>query len=142
MVGADNEKFPPTGFYKESCGSVNISPWAFRSQLANINWIDNIQRGFGDVMPSQYRRMQVGFATYPWHRSGGLDGTGWADENGYRPAKLQYKRLSNLKFSATNLYLSSTSTWDSGELADAQIFNSNEVTPLKLKAQEHSGKVL
>lgn len=140
MVGADNEKFPPTGFYKESCGSVNISPWAFRSQLANINWIDNIQRDFGGIMPSQYRRMQVGFATYPWHRSGGLDGTGWADENGYRPAKLQYKRLSNLKFSATNLYLSSTSTWDSGELADAQIFNSNEVTPLKLKAQEHSGK--
>lgn len=140
MVGADNKKFPPTGFYKESCGSVNISPWAFRSQLANINWIDNIQRDFGDIMSSQYRRMQVGFATYPWHRSGGLDGTGWADENGYRPAKLQYKRLSNLKFSATNLYLSSTSTWDSGELADAQIFNSNEVTPLKLKAQEHSGK--
>lgn len=70
-----------------------------------------------------------GFVIYPWHRTGSL-----TNQCNGTPviAKLKEKKLSNLRYSYNTFYFDNS--WSPTEgLDDCQIYNSDEVMPIKIK---------
>lgn len=82
------------------------------------------------------------YAIFPWHSSNSLNA-----DTSRTYAKLEHKRMSNLRYSRSNIYLPNTATNDYNNKIDAvinmnigkvKIFNSNEITTLKLDKPNNS----
>ena len=76
---------------------------------------------------------------YPWHRNGSLINAGIPTDGNTRPAALGRKVISNLKFSANNIYLDTPWTDDSGEYTGITPVNSWTTGMVRIKAPLNSG---
>ena len=118
------------GFYHKA-HSATMGKRSVHPLISGPFWMDTIING------TEKHDLLTGYVVYPWHRNGSLNNQRSPKDN-YRYAMLQYKKLSNFKVSYNTKYTESISinTEDVGipwEITDAKIFNSNEVTALKLK---------
>ena len=85
------------------------------------------------------KEVTFSYLIYPWHRSGSLNNdTNRPQDKGTRTAVLKKKRISNLKFSSYNTWLGSPFTLENG-ITPVSIFNSNEVSMIKVPVPESSG---
>lgn len=132
------------GFYKEPIGAENISRFGFKGLMSGAFWFDELTAYKEHTSnPEHYT---TGFVVYPWHRNGSLNNTKYA-KDGYRSAMLDKKKISNLRFSFNSYYFDSDQIWnayssDSNILrgvSGISIFDSNEVTVVRLPAPENSG---
>ena len=145
----------PRGFYKEEIGVKNDfsyeslityygnSHFGWRGLISGAFWFDYVNNPHTFVAENK----NYGYAVYPWHRNGSLNNTKQATD-GYRSAMLDKKKMSNLKYSYKTQYFSrgANNIWNAyveGDplhtgLSGAAIFDSNEVTLVKLPKQHSS----
>lgn len=126
---------------------------AFRHQGASLSWFDQFWGFYGqplavqkhegdggdsaDFNETNNKAFDYGFLVYPWHRNGSLNNQRISDENtqGGISSKLSKKIISNLQFSYCNAFYLKDEVYNSLNLSDIQLFNSNENTIIKLKNQ-------
>ena len=146
----------PTGFYKEPIGVENDfsyegsgthfgdSHFGWRGLISGAFWFDELtayKKGTGNT-----DHLTTGFVVYPWHRNGSLNNTKFATD-GYRSAMLDKKKMSNMRYSYKSIYLDSVYIWNAyikgnnirTGISGVAIFDSNEVSLIRLPAQENSG---
>lgn len=146
----------PAGFYKEPIGAENDFSYAglgvhlgdshfgWRGLISGAFWFDEItayKKGTGNT-----QHLTTGFVVYPWHRNGSLNNTKYATD-GYRSAMLDKKKMSNMRYSYKSVYLDSGNIWNAYEsgsstrtgISGVAVFDSNEVSLVRLPAQENSG---
>lgn len=143
----------PLGFYKEPVGVENEfysirskgdSHFGWRGLISGAFWFDELtayKKGLNNP-----NHLTTGFAVYPWHRSGSLNNTKFATD-GYRSAMLDKKKISNMRFSYKTQYISLKKVWNAyikdsyirTGISGVAIFDSNEVSLVRLPAQENSG---
>lgn len=146
----------PAGFYKEPIGAENDfsysgigvhlgdSHFGWRGLISGAFWFDELtayKKNTGNT-----RHLTTGFVVYPWHRNGSLNNTKYATD-GYRSAMLDKKKMSNMRYSYKSVYLDSGNIWNayvSGSstrtgISGVAVFDSNEVSLVRLPAQENSG---
>ncbi|WCF56883.1 stabilization protein [Bacteroides phage PhiCrAssBcn5] len=113
-----------TGFYKGKVANKLISESLYggRQLSTGMFWSDNVK--FKD--PSPQDKLERLWMVYPWHRNGSLINAGVPTE-GTRPAALQRKIISNLKFSSQNNYLSNQNIWEADIEGDS---NHTGITPV------------
>ena len=136
----------PLGFYKENIGTENgfslpyaDSIFGWKTMVNAPFWFDEQTNGT-EENPD---KLTTGFVVYPWHRNGSLNDTIYSsDKDGnsnYKSALLDKKRMSNLRYSYKTYYYDKGNIWTPTKgISDAQIFNSEEITLLRLKAPEES----
>lgn len=146
----------PIGFYKEPIGVENDfsydvttihlgnSHFGWRGLISGAFWFDEIT-GYrkGTSNPDN---LTTGFVVYPWHRNGSLNNTKFATD-GYKSAVLDKKKMSNLRYSYKTYYLDDNYIWNAyiknnstrTGISGVSIFDSNEVSLIKIPAQENSG---
>lgn len=146
----------PVGFYKEPIGAENDfsynrfevhlgdSHFGWRGLISGAFWFDELtayKKNTGNT-----KHLTTGFVVYPWHRNGSLNNTKYATD-GYRSAMLDKKKMSNMRYSYKPVYLDSGNIWNayvSGSstrtgISGVAVFDSNEVSLVRLPAQENSG---
>ena len=146
----------PAGFYKEPIGAENDfsyngleahlgnSHFGWRGLISGAFWFDEITAYKKDTGNTQH--LTTGFVVYPWHRNGSLNNTKYATD-GYRSAMLDKKKMSNMRYSYKSVYLDSGNIWNAYEsgsstrtgISGVAVFDSNEVSLVRLPAQENSG---
>lgn len=146
----------PAGFYKEPIGAENDfsyngigvhlgdSHFGWRGLISGAFWFDELTAYKKDT--GNTKHLTTGFVVYPWHRNGSLNNTKYATD-GYRSAMLDKKKMSNMRYSYKSVYLDSGNIWNayaSGSntrtgISGVAVFDSNEVSLIRLPAQEHSG---
>ena len=146
----------PAGFYKEPIGVENDfsydsmvlhlgdSHFGWRGLISGAFWFDELTAYKKDT--GNTKHLTTGFVVYPWHRNGSLNNTKYATD-GYRSAMLDKKKMSNMKYSYKSVYLDSDKIWNayaSGSsintgISGVAIFDSNEVSLVRLPAPENSG---
>lgn len=146
----------PAGFYKEPVGvENNFSSEELRTHLgdSHFGWKGLISGAFWFDELTAYKKdtgnthhYTTGFVVYPWHRNGSLNNTKFATD-GYRSAMLDKKKMSNMRYSYKSVYLDSGNIWNAYEsgssartgISGVAVFDSNEVSLIRLPAQENSG---
>lgn len=146
----------PAGFYKEPIGVENdFSSEELRTHLgdSHFGWKGLISGAFWFDELTAYKKdtgnthhYTTGFVVYPWHRNGSLNNTKFATD-GYRSAMLDKKKMSNMRYSYKSVYLDSGNIWNAYEsgssartgISGVAVFDSNEVSLIRLPAQENSG---
>ena len=146
----------PAGFYKEPIGAENDfsyngfkehlgdSHFGWRGLISGAFWFDELTAYKKDT--GNTKHLTTGFVVYPWHRNGSLNNTKYATD-GYRSAMLDKKKMSNMRYSYKPVYLDSGNIWNayvSGSstrtgISGVAVFDSNEVSLVRLPAQENSG---
>lgn len=146
----------PAGFYKEPIGVGNDfsyegfgshlgdSHFGWRGLISGAFWFDELTAYKGGTGNTHH--YTTGFVVYPWHRNGSLNNTKFAT-NGYRSAMLDKKKMFNMRYSYKSVYLDSSNIWNayvSGNgtktgISGVAVFDSNEVSLVRLPAQENSG---
>lgn len=146
----------PAGFYKEPIGVENDftyqgvgtnfgdSHFGWRGLISGAFWFDELTAYKKDT--GNTKHLTTGFVVYPWHRNGSLNNTKFATD-GYRSAMLDKKKMSNMRYSYKSVYLDSGNIWNayvSGNstrtgISGVVVFDSNEVSLVRLPAQENSG---
>lgn len=146
----------PAGFYKEPIGVENDfsyeglgshlgdSHFGWRELISGAFWFDELTAYKKDTGNTHH--YTTGFVVYPWHRNGSLNNTKFATD-GYRSAMLDKKKMSNMRYSYKSVYLDSGNIWNayvSGNgtrtgISGVAVFDSNEVSLVRLPAQENSG---
>ena len=146
----------PAGFYKEPVGVENDfsyeglyihlgdSHFGWRGLISGAFWFDELTAYKKDTGNTNH--YTTGFVVYPWHRNGSLNNTKFATD-GYRSAMLDKKKMSNMRYSYKSVYLDSGNIWNayaSGSstrtgISGVAVFDSNEVSLVRLPAQENSG---
>ena len=146
----------PAGFYKEPVGVENDfsyeglgshlgdSHFGWRGLISGAFWFDELTAYKKDTGNTHH--YTTGFVVYPWHRNGSLNNTKFATD-GYRSAILDKKKMSNMRYSYKSVYLDSGNIWSayaSGSstrtgISGVAVFDSNEVSLIRLPAQENSG---
>jgi hypothetical protein len=146
----------PAGFYKEPIGAENDfsydgigvhlgnSHFGWRGLISGAFWFDELTAYKKDT--GNIKHLTTGFVVYPWHRNGSLNNTKYATD-GYRSAMLDKKKMSNMRYSYKSVYLDSSNIWnayvsDSSTrtgISGVAVFDSNEVSLVRLPAQENSG---
>ena len=146
----------PAGFYKEPIGAENDFSYAglgvhlgdshfgWRGLISGAFWFDELTAYKKDT--GNTKHLTTGFVVYPWHRNGSLNNTKYAT-NGYRSAMLDKKKMSNMRYSYKSVYLDSGNIWNAYErgsstrtgISGVAVFGSNEVSLVRLPAQENSG---
>lgn len=132
------------GFYKEPIGAENISRFGWKGLMSGAFWFDEMSDYKKDTGNSNH--YTTGFVVYPFHRNGSLNNKKWATD-GYRPAMLDKKKISNLRFSFNSYYFNSDKIWNAyvrnstilTGVSGITVFDSNEVTLVRLPAPENSG---
>lgn len=140
----DSSEVAP-GFYKEPVGAENISRFGWRGLLSGGFWFDEISDYKEDTGNTNH--YTTGFVVYPFHRNGSLNNKKWATADGYRPAMLDKKKISNMRFSYNTHFLDSGSIYDfyregsssKTGVSGIVVFDSDEVTLVRLPAQKNSG---
>lgn len=131
------------GFYKEPIKSENISRFGWKGLMSGGFWFDEIS-DYKDG-PDNPDHLTTGFVVYPWHRNGSLNNKKWATD-GYRPAMLDKKKMSNLRFSYNSYYLNPDQIWNAYIAEDSvhtgisgiSVFDSNEITLVRIPAPKNS----
>lgn len=150
----DSSDFP-IGFYKEPIGVENDftkeyysgygeSHFGWRCMMSGAFWFDEVTGYKKDTGNTNH--YTTGFVVYPFHRNGSLNNTKFATD-GYRSAMLDKKKLSNLRYSYKTQYIDSNYIWNAyingnssrTGISGVAIFDSNEVSLVRLPAQENSG---
>jgi hypothetical protein len=139
----DSSEVAP-GFYKEPVSSENISRFGWRGLMSGGFWFDELSDYKKDTGNSNH--YTTGFVVYPFHRNGSLNNKKWATD-GYRPAMLDKKKISNMRFSYNTYFLDSGSVFNfyregSGYetgVSGIVVFDSDEVSLVRLPAQKNSG---
>lgn len=146
----------PAGFYKEPIGTENDFSYAglgvhlgdshfgWRGLISGAFWFDELTAYKKDT--GNTKHLTTGFVVYPWHRNGSLNNTKYATD-GYRSAMLDKKKMSNMRYSYKSVYLDSGNIWNAYEsgsstrtgISGVAVFDSNEVSLVRLPAQENSG---
>ena len=147
----------PAGFYKEPIGAENDfsyellawthfgdSHFGWRGLISGAFWFDELT-GYKKDLDNTHH-YTTGFVVYPWHRNGSLNNTKYATD-GYRSAMLDKKKMSNMRYSYKSVYLDSDNIWNAyvsdndtrTGISGVAIFDSNEVSLVRLPAQENSG---
>lgn len=146
----------PAGFYKEPVGVENDfsyeglgvhlgdSHFGWRGLISGAFWFDELTAYKKDT--GNTKHLTTGFVVYPWHRNGSLNNTKFATD-GYRSAMLDKKKMSNMRYSYKSVYLDSGNIWNAYEsgsdtrtgISGVAVFDSNEVSLIRLPAQENSG---
>ena len=146
----------PTGFYKEPIGVENDfsyeelynhlgdSHFGWRGLISGAFWFDELTAYKKDTGNTHH--YTTGFVVYPWHRNGSLNNTKYATD-GYRSAMLDKKKMSNMRYSYKSVYLDLSNIWNayisgsstSTGISGVAVFDSNEVSLVRLPAQENSG---
>lgn len=146
----------PAGFYKEPIGVENDfsyegsitrfgnSHFGWKGLISGAFWFDELTAYKKDT--GNTKHLSTGFVVYPWHRNGSLNNTKYAT-NGYRSAMLDKKKMSNMRYSYKSVYLDSGNIWNAYEsgsstktgISGVAVFDSNEVSLVRLPAQENSG---
>lgn len=146
----------PAGFYKEPIGAENDfsyeglgvhlgdSHFGWRGLISGAFWFDELTAYKKDT--GNTKHLTTGFVVYPWHRNGSLNNTKFATD-GYRSAMLDKKKMSNMRYSYKSVYLDSGNIWNAYEsgsgtrtgISGVAVFDSNEVSLIRLPAQENSG---
>lgn len=146
----------PAGFYKEPIGAENDFSYAglvvhlgdshfgWRGLISGAFWFDELTAYKKDT--GNTKHLTTGFVVYPWHRNGSLNNTKYAT-NGYRSAMLDKKKMFNMRYSYKSVYLDSGNIWNAYEsgsstrtgISGVAVFDSNEVSLVRLPAQENSG---
>lgn len=146
----------PAGFYKEPIGVENDfsyeglgrhmgdSHFGWRGLISGAFWFDELTAYKKDTGNTNH--YTTGFVVYPWHRNGSLNNTKFATD-GYKSAMLDKKKLSNMRYSYKPVYLDSSNIWNAYRSGDSTrtgisgvaVFDSNEVSLVRLPAQENSG---
>lgn len=146
----------PAGFYKEPIGAENDfsydgigvhlgdSHFGWRGLISGAFWFDELTAYKKDT--GNNKHLTTGFVVYPWHRNGSLNNTKYATD-GYRSAMLDKKKMSNMRYSYKSVYLDSGNIWNAYEsgssirtgISGVVVFDSNEVSLVRLPAQENSG---
>ena len=132
------------GFYKktftfnndfsDSNSHLGDSHFGWRGLMSGIFWLDGLEG-----VEASYKNYIIGYMVYPWHRNGSLNNTKNA-VNGYKAAMLDKKKISNLRYSYKSKYLPSTAIWEpAAGISGAAVFNSNEVSAIKIPAPKNSG---
>ena len=130
------------GFYHKALTSVweqdnKILP--ARSLVSGMFYKDSMVDDDGDKYTAYPKDDVYSFMIYPWHRSGSLNNdTNRPDGKGTRTAVLKRKRISNLKFSSHNTWLSSPYYLPNG-ITPVSVFNSDQVSMIKIPVPENSG---
>lgn len=144
----------PAGFYKEPIGVENDfsyegymmrfgdSHFGWKGLISGAFWFDELTA----LKTNNTKHLSTGFVVYPWHRNGSLNNTKYAT-NGYRSAMLDKKKMSNMRYSYKPVYLDSDNIWNAYEsdssintgISGVAVFDSNEVSLVRLPAQENSG---
>ena len=118
-------------FYSEFTEVLNTSQHGFKGMISGAMWHDKLYK------PVSPNTTIYGFPIYPWHRSGSLTNACNPADNETLPAVLSKKKMSNLRFSSYTKYGSS---WvPSNGNTSPVIFNSNEMSLIKLDAPLNSG---
>ena len=133
------------GFYKESISAENISRFGWRGLLSGAFWFDEISDPKNKVYQNT-NHYDTGFVVYPFHRNGSLNNKKY-NTDGYKSAMLDKKKLSNLRFSFNSYYFDNNKIWNayvkdsitSTGISGIAIFDSNEVSLVKIPAPENSG---
>ena len=139
----DSSEVAP-GFYKEPIGAENISRFGWKGLMSGAFWFDEVSDYKKDTGNSNH--YTTGFVVYPFHRNGSLNNKKWATD-GYRPAMLDKKKISNLRFSFNSYYFNSDKIWNAyvknntilTGVSGITVFDSDEVTLVRLPAPENSG---
>ena len=139
----DSSEVAP-GFYKEPVGAENISRFGFKGLMSGAFWFDELTAYKKDTGNTNH--YTTGFVVYPWHRNGSLNNTKYATDE-YKSAMLDKKKISNLRFSFNSNYFDENKIWNaysSGSpnargISGISIFDSDEVTLVRLPAPENSG---
>ena len=126
------EMITARGFYKELVGVENVGRNGYKGLMAGAYWFDDISYYKKDTINSQ--KLQTGFVVYPWHRNGALNNFPKEKESDGIKAKLQTKKLSNLRYSFGSYYLHNYSIWNAEDstnplrtgISGVEIFNSKE----------------
>lgn len=130
------------GFYHKpltAIASEQMQHLAARSLVSGMFYRDSFVDDASSEYVSYPKDSVYSFMVYPWHRSGSLNNdTNRPENKGTRTAVLKNKRISNLKFSSHNTWLSSPFTLIDG-ITPVSIFNSNEVSMIKIPVSESSG---
>ena len=132
------------GFYKEPVSSENISRFGWRGLISGGFWFDELSDYKKDTGNTNH--YTTGFVVYPFHRNGSLNNKKWATD-GYRPAMLDKKKISNMRFSYNTYFLDTDDVYNfyskGSELktgvSGIAVFDSNEVSLIRLPAQKNSG---
>lgn len=142
-VGAENGFYTDSGypFFTKSYGD---SHFGWRGLISGAFWFDEITAYKGGTGNTHH--YTTGFVVYPWHRNGSLNNTKFATD-GYRSAMLDKKKISNMRFSYKTQYMNPDKIWNayiSGNstrtgISGIAVFDSNEVSLVRLPAQENSG---
>ena len=127
------------GFYKETIGSTNISKHGYKGLSSGIFWLDSLGGNAHIDLPQ-------GLAIYPWHGNGSLNGSVLNEEK-YLSAKLDKKKMSTSRFSINSFYFPTDRIWnayiedndDSTGISGVKIFDSNEVSMIKIPSPLNSG---
>lgn len=146
----------PAGFYKEPIcvendfsyegiyNHLGNSHFGWRGLISGAFWFDELTAYKKDTGNTHH--YTTGFVVYPWHRNGSLNNTKYATD-GYRSAMLDKKKMSNMRYSYKSVYLDSGNIWNayisgsstSTGISGVAVFDSNEVSLVRLPAQENSG---
>lgn len=146
----------PAGFYKEPVGVENDfsyeglrshlgdSHFGWRGLISGAFWFDELTAYKKDTGNTHH--YTTGFVVYPWHRNGSLNNTKFAT-GGYRSAMLDKKKMFNMRYSYKSVYLDSGNIWNAyvrgngtrTGISGVAVFDSNEVSLVRLPAQENSG---
>lgn len=133
-----------TGFVHKTTGVLNKSYRAGRSLVSGLfykDWLVDDTSDEGDFESWSDEEYEYSFMVYPWHRSGSLNNDiNRPEGQGTRSAVLSKKKISNLKYSDFNTWLTSDKYWKAYEdgsiikqgITPVQYFNSEEVSLLKL----------
>lgn len=142
-VGAENGFYTDSGypFFTKSYGD---SHFGWRGLISGAFWFDEVTAYRGGTGNTHH--YTTGFVVYPWHRNGSLNNTKFATD-GYRSAMLDKKKISNMRFSYKTQYMNPDKIWNayvSGDstrtgISGIAVFDSNEVSLVRLPAQENSG---
>lgn len=141
--GVITSKVAP-GFYKEPVGVENISRFGFKGLMSGGFWFDDLTSYKDEI--GNANLLTTGFVVYPFHRNGSLNNTKWA-KDGYRSAMLDKKKISNMRFSHNTYFLDTEKVYNfyskGSELktgvSGIAVFDSNEVSLIRLPAQKNSG---
>lgn len=120
------------GFKFNNLGIRNYSTNGHKALITSPAWHDKIVRIKNNDWSSGHT--EVDFMVYPWHASRSLNNEPKVTN---RTALLATKKMSNLRYSGHNSYLTTPWTPSAG-ITDVSIFNSTENTIIKINSPETS----
>ena len=132
------------GFYHRKFENVGLTPNGSRGLLSGLFWSDEVS---GRIEGQNVTSLLASYMVYPWQRVGSISNsskpTAFETKNGrLQTAILSKKVVFNLKCSYNTMYLDNI--WEAESdakhpgITGASLFDSNEITMVKIPAQHSS----